>query len=68
MQKYENSVKDVLRKEEKKKADYALADVEAGKSGTSDIKEKTVTQIRGTCYEPKRTQGNRLLGKERKCK
>jgi hypothetical protein len=50
-EKYEYSVKDVLRKEEKKKVDYAMADVEAGKSGTSDVKEKTVTQIRGTCYE-----------------
>jgi hypothetical protein len=50
-EKYEYSVKDVLRKEEKKKADYALADVEAGKSGTSDINENTVTQIRGTCYK-----------------
>jgi hypothetical protein len=46
-EKCEYSVKDVLRKEQKKKADY----VEAGKSGTNDTKEETVTQIRGTCYE-----------------
>jgi electron transfer flavoprotein alpha/beta subunit len=64
-EKYEYSVKDVLRKEEKKKAEYAMADVEAGKSGTSDTKEKTATQIRGICYEcgqkgqRKKTAGNR---------
>jgi len=49
-EKYEYSMKDVIRDGEKKK-DVILAQLEAKNSATNDTKGKKVAKIQGTCYD-----------------